>query len=541
MSLVERRHATHEVLNQPPPLEDYNLFEQDAVLSEAVEREGGRWGVERLREFGAAVGGRPLRLGVQADRNPPVLRTHDRYGNRIDQVDFHPAWTELLELGIRSGIPSMPWREPQPGAHVVRAGMFMLLSQAESGVMCPLSMTYAAVPALRHSPALAAEWEPRLLDPDPTTGALCGMAMTEKQGGSDVRANTTRAEPIGEGMFELTGHKWFCSHPVSDVFLVLAQAPGGLSCFLLPRVLPDGTRNGFHIQRLKDKLGTRSLASAEVEFESTLAWLVGDEGRGVPTIIDMVNHTRLDCVLGSAAGMRRGVAEATHHAAHRSAFGRLLTDQPLMQNVLADLCVESEAATLLAMRLARAFDPDAEPKFQRLATPIAKYWICKRATPHAVEALEALGGNGFVEESSMPRLLRDSPLNSIWEGSGNVIALDVLRVMAKDPRSFDVLLEEVELAAGADPRLDQAIRNVREQIAALAASPDSAAYVARRVVERLALALQGSLVVRHSPQAVSEAFLSTRIAGDGGLAFGTLPAGTDGESIIARHRPRLDG
>jgi putative acyl-CoA dehydrogenase len=540
MSLVDRRHATHEVLNQPPPLEGYNLFEQDAVLREAVEREGGGWGVERLREFGSTVGGRPLRLGVQADRNPPILRTHDRYGNRIDQVDFHPAWTELLELGIRAQIPSLPWREPRAGAHVVRGALLMLLSQAESGVMCPLSMTYAAVPALRHSPALAAEWEPRLLDPDPATSALCGMAMTEKQGGSDVRANTTRAEPVGGGVFELTGHKWFCSHPVSDAFLVLAQAPGGLSCFLLPRALPDGSQNGFHIQRLKDKLGTRSLASAEVEFEAATAWLVGEEGRGVPTIIDMVNHTRLDCVLGSAAGMRRGVAEATHHAAHRSTFGNLLTDHPLMQNVLADLCVESEAATLLAMRLARAFDPGAEPAFQRLATPIAKYWICKRATPHAVEALEVLGGNGFVEESSMPRLLRDSPLNSIWEGSGNVIALDVLRVMSKEPDSFEVVLQEVELAKGSDPRLDRAIAGVREDIASLVASPDSAAYLARRVVERLALALQASLVVRHSPSAVSEAFLATRIAGDRGLAFGTLPAGIDCEAIVDRHRPKLN-
>ena len=540
MSLVERRHATHEVLNQPPPLQDYNLFDQDAVLREAVEREGGGWGLERLREFGQTVGGRPLRLGVLADRNPPVLRTHDRYGNRIDDVEFHPAWTELLELGIRAEIPSMPWREPRPGAHVVRGALLMLLSQAESGVMCPLSMTYAAIPALRHSPALAAEWEPRLLDPDPATGALCGMAMTEKQGGSDVRANTTRAEPAGDGTFELTGHKWFCSHPVSDAFLVLAQAPRGLSCFLLPRFLPDGSPNGFHIQRLKEKLGTRALASAEVEFDSALAWPIGEEGRGVPTIIDMVNHTRLDCVLGSAAGMRRGAAEATHHAAHRSAFGKLLIEQPLMQNVLADLCVESEAATVLALRLARAFDPGAEPEFQRLATPVAKYWICKRATPHAVEALEVLGGNGFVEESSMPRLVRDSPLNSIWEGSGNVIALDVLRVMAKEPRSFDVVLAEAELAKGSDDRLDGAIAAVREEIRSLADSPESAAYLARRVVERLALVLQASLVVRHSPPAVAEAFLASRIAGDSGLAFGTLPASIDCGAIIDRHRPRLE-
>jgi len=540
MSLVERRHATHDVLNQPPPLEGYNLFEQDAVLREAVEREGGGWGLDQLRDFGTTVGGRPLRLGPQADRNPPVLRTHDRYGNRIDDVEFHPAWTELLELGIRAGIPSLPWSDPRPGGHVVRGAMMMLLSQAESGVMCPLSMTYAAIPALRHSPALAAEWEPRLLDPDPETGALCGMAMTEKQGGSDVRANTTRADPRGDGAFELTGHKWFCSHPVSDAFLVLAQAPGGLSCFLLPRRLTDGSSNGFHIQRLKDKLGTRSLASAEVEFDDSEAWLVGEEGRGVPTIIDMVNHTRLDCVLGSAAGMRRGVAEATHHTVHRSAFGKPLIDQPLMQNVLADLCIESEAATLLAMRLAHAFEPGAEPEFRRLATPVAKYWVCKRATPHAVEALEVLGGNGFVEDSSMPRLLRDSPLNSIWEGSGNVIALDVLRVMAKEPRSFEAVLDEVELARGSDERLDQAIGSVRDDISALAASPDSAAYAARRVVERLAIVLQGSLVIRHSPAPIAEGFLASRIVRDQGLAFGTLPRGIDAGAIIERHRPRLN-
>jgi putative acyl-CoA dehydrogenase len=540
MSVVERR-TTHEVLNQPPPLEGYNLFEQDAVLRESVEREGGAWGLDRLSAFGAEIGGRPLRLGALADRNPPQLRTHDRYGNRVDQVEFHPAWTELLELGIRAGIPSLPWREPRPGAHVVRGALLMLMTQAESGVCCPLSMTYAAVPALRHAPGLAAEWEPRLLDPDPATSALCGMAMTEKQGGSDVRANTTRAEPMGGGLYELVGHKWFCSHPMCDAFLVLAQAPGGLSCFLLPRVLPDGTANGFHIQRLKDKLGTRSLASSEVEFDRASAWLVGEEGRGVPTIIEMVNHTRLDCVLGSAAGMRVGVAQATHHAAHRSAFGRRLAEQPLMQNVLADLCVESEAATLVAMRLARAFDPGTEPLFQRLATAVAKYWVCKRITPLAAEALECLGGNGFVEESGMPRLLRDSPLNSIWEGSGNVIALDVLRAMAKEPETFEALMEEIEVARGTDGRLDAAIDRARSETSeAAAAGVEEAQRRARRLVEGLALVLQGSLVVRHSPPAVAEAFLASRLGGDWGQAFGTLPPGVDFEAIIERHRPRLE-
>ncbi len=539
---MDHRSGTHEVLNQPPPLQDYDLFGQDAVLQESVDREAGGWGRELLREFGRTVGGDPLRLGAVADRHPPTLCTHDRYGNRVDELEVHPAWTELLNLGIRAGIPSLPWRDPRPGAHVVRGALLFLLTQAEAGVCCPLSMTYAAVPALRHAPELAAGWEPRLLDPNPATSALCGMAMTEKQGGSDVRANTTRAEPAGvEGRFELTGHKWFCSHPASDAFLVLAQAPGGLSCFLLPRVLPDGGRNrGFAIQRLKDKLGTRALASAEVEFDRASAWLVGEEGRGVPTIIEMVNHTRLDCVLGSAATMRRAVAEATHHAAHRSAFGRRLIDQPLMASVLADLCVESEAATLLAVRLARSFDPDFEPAgFRRLATAVAKYWVCKRATPVAAEALECLGGNGFVEESPMPRLLRDSPLNSIWEGSGNVIALDVLRALSKEPDALAALIEDMEAARGADPRLDDAIARARGGAEKAASDPAGAEPVARGLVERLALALQGSLVARHSPGPVAEAFLASRLGPDGGKAFGTLPAGIDVEAIIERHRPKL--
>jgi putative acyl-CoA dehydrogenase len=539
MALVEPRRGTHEVLNQVPPLQEYNLFEQDQALREAVSREAGEWGFEQLTEFGAVVGGRPLQLGVLADRNPPILRTHDRNGRRIDQVEFHPAWTELLQLGIRAGIPSLPWRDPRAGSHVVRGALLILLSQAEAGVMCPVSMTYACVPSLRRAPDLAAEWEPRILDPNPETSALIGMAMTEKQGGSDVRANTTRAEPLGGRAYEITGHKWFCSHPVSDAFLVLAQAPGGLSCFLLPRELPDGSKNGFHIQRLKDKLGTRALASAEVEFDAATAWLIGEEGRGVPTIIDMVNHTRLDCVLGSAAGMRKGVAEATHHAAHRSTFGKLLMEQPLMQNVLADLCVESEAATQLAIRLARAYDPGEDTAFRRLATAVAKYWVCKRATPHAVEALESLGGNGYVEEFPMARLLRDSPLNSIWEGSGNVIALDVLRGLSRNPGAFEALMAEVDLTRGSDDRLDTASDDARRQMLDLAAEPDNAQYAARRQVERLAIVLQGSLLVRHSPSHVAEAFLATRVAGDQGRAFGTLPTGIDCQAIIDRHRPTV--
>jgi putative acyl-CoA dehydrogenase len=539
MPSVDRRRGTHEVTNQPAPLEDYNLFEQDSALVEAVEHEGGGWGLEDLAAFGATVGGRPLRLGVEADRNPPRLRTHDRFGHRVDEVEAHPAWTELLNLGIRAGIPSLPWRRPGPGAHVVRGAHLMLLSQAEAGVGCPLSMTFAAVPALRRAPDLAAAWEQRLLDPDPASSALCGMAMTEKQGGSDVRANTTRAEPAGDGAFELVGHKWFCSHPSSDVFLTLAQASGGLTCFLLPRRLPDGGPNGFLIQRLKDKLGTRALASAEIELDHALAWPVGEEGRGVQAIIEMVNHTRLDCVLGSAALMRRAVAEATHHVAHRSAFGGSLVEQPLMANVVADLCVESEAATLLAVRLARAYDEDAA--FRRVATAVAKYWVCKRAVPVAAEALECLGGNGYVEESPMPRLLRDSPLNSIWEGSGNVIALDVLRALTREADTLPALLAEVEPARGSDGRLDRWLDRCVEGLAELGeASASSGPHAARRLVEDLALLLQGSLVVRHSPAPVAEAFLAARLGGDGGRTFGTLPSGVDGAAIVDRHRPRLE-
>src|SRR5438874_57513 len=411
---------THEVANQPPPLEGYNLFTSDRVLIEAVRREAA-WADERVRRLGEIAGGEPLAWGRLANTNPPVLRTHDRYGNRIDEVEFHPAWHELMRLAVANELHALPWREPQPGAHAARAALSYMLSQVEAGHGCPISMTYSAVPALRAAPEVAAEWEPRLTstayDPRPIpasekTGALCGMAMTEKQGGSDVRANTTRAHPVGArgpgAAYEVTGHKWFCSAPMCDAFLVLAHVERGLSCFLLPRWLPDGTRNRFHIQRLKDKLGNRSNASSEVEFDGAWARLVGDEGRGVPTIIEMVNHTRLDCVIGATGLMRRAVAEATHHAAHRAAFGKLLADQPLMQNVLADLCVESEAATVTAMRLARACDqaPDdpQENGIKRLALAVSKYWICKSATWHVGEALECFGGAGYVEESPMARL-----------------------------------------------------------------------------------------------------------------------------------------
>src|SRR5216110_3344813 len=454
--------------NQPPPLVDYNLFESDAVLRESLEREGGSWAHDLVHDLGRLAGTqRAIDWGYQANAHPPHLRSHDRFGERLDEVEFHPAWHELMKIAIGHGLHALPWREPRPGAHAARAAAFYVWSQVEGGHGCPVSMTYAAVPALRKQPDLAAQWEPLMtaLDYDPglrvpatKKGVLFGMAMTERQGGSDVRANTTTALPVGAGGEHLlTGHKWFCSAPMCDAFLVLAQAPGGLSCFLLPRVLPDGTRNNFHIERLKDKLGNRSNASSEIALEKAWAVMVGEEGRGVATIIEMVNHTRLDCVVGSAALMRQAVAQATHHCAHRRAFGRLLVEQPLMRNVLADLAVESEAATVLMMRLAGALDSSAdesEAHFRRLALAVGKYWVCKRGVAVTAEALECHGGNGYVEESILPRLYREAPLNSIWEGSGNVNALDVLRAMARDPDSLSAFLAEVDLARGADPRLD---------------------------------------------------------------------------------------
>ena len=527
--------------NQPPPLHGYDLFSENRPLVEALEREGGAAAEERCAAFGRLCGGAPLELGRLANEHPPVLRTHDRFGERIDEVEFHPAWHELLGIGVEHALHSLPWREPGNGAHVVRAALFMALAYAEAGVGCPLSMTYAAVPALRAAaPALAAEWEPLLTSTtyDPglqphaeKQGALCGMAMTERQGGSDVRANETRAEPDGDG-YLLTGHKWFCSAPMSDAFLVLAQAPEGLTCFLLPRALDDGSRNGFRIDRLKDKLGNRSNASAEIRLEEAWATRVGDEGQGVPTIIEMVVHTRLDCVLGSTALQRRAVAEATHHAAHRSAFGRPLAEQPLMQNVLADLCLDAEAATATAMRLARAFD-ESDHAFRRLATAVAKYWVCKGTPPLVAEALECLGGNGYVEESGLPRLFRESPLNSIWEGSGNVNCLDVLRAIAREPESMEAFHAELALATGANRHLDGALAQLGADIEA-ADEPS-----ARRLVERLALCLQASLLVRHAPVDIADAFCATRLGGEGGRAYGTLPRGIDTAAIVERHRPRL--
>ncbi len=554
MSTLERtpvNAATHEVSNQPPPLVNYNTFETDRVLVEALRREGGEWASDHVREIGAAAGrAETIQWATEANENPPRLRTHDRYGHRIDEVGFHPAWHSLMHLAVSWGLHSLPWSNPQPGGHVARAAGFMLLPEA--GIGCPLSMTYSVVPALRKQPELAAEWEPRFasleydgerLVPAPDKkGALCGMGMTEKQGGSDVRANTTAAVPLNGGgpgaEYEVTGHKWFFSAPMCDAFLVLAQAPGGLSCFFMPRFTADGERNRIHLQRLKDKLGNRSNASSEVEFHGAWARLVGEEGRGVPTIIEMVNHTRLDCSLGAAAGMRHGVALAIHHCSHRSAFGALLVDQPLMQNVLADLAIESEAATISAMRLARSYDEaiagdDTAQEFKRLANAVLKYWTCKRAPMHAAEALECLGGNGYVEESGMPRLYREAPLNSIWEGSGNVQCLDVLRGMTRNPAAVDGFFAEVEEAGGAEPRLDAAVAEIRADLSDL----EDIQSRARRVVERMAIALQASLLVRYGDPAVSDAFCASRLAGDSGRAFGTLPAGTDCARIVERHSP----
>jgi putative acyl-CoA dehydrogenase len=459
-----------------------------------------------------------------------------------------------MRQGIADGMHSLPWTIDRPGAHVARAAIYMSGMQAEAGFGCPVTMTFAAVPALRAQPELAAEWEPLLmsatydgdLKPAAEKGsALCGMAMTEKQGGSDVRANATRAVPVNGGgagaEYAITGHKWFCSAPMCDLFLVLAQSddtPPALSCFALPRILPDGTRNaGFQLQRLKDKLGNRSNASSEVEFRGAWARMVGEPGRGVPTIIEMVGHTRLDCVIGTAAGMRAGVAQATWHAAHRSAFGRRLADQPLMRNVLADLAIESEAATALALRLCRAYDDSAgderAQQFKRLATAVAKYYVCKRAPAHAAEALECLGGNGYVEASGMPRLYREAPLASIWEGSGNVMALDVLRALSRSPEALEAFLDEVDEAAGADARLDAFTAGLRAEFTDLGEIETRA----RRVVEKMALALQGSLLVRHAPPQVADAFCAARLAGDAGLNFGTLPAGAGLAAIVERHTP----
>ncbi|MFD8231440.1 acyl-CoA dehydrogenase family protein [Streptomyces sp. NPDC059696] len=541
--------ATHDVTNQAPPLAPYDAS-ADTALLEGLRREGAGWAEEDLRRLGRQAGSAQVQEWADlANRHEPELRTHDRYGNRVDEVEFHPSWHHLMRSAVGEGLAASPWADDRPGAHVVRTAGGLVWGHTEAGHGCPTSMTYAAVPALRRQPELAKlyeplltsrEYDPVLREPTEKRGLLAGMGMTEKQGGSDVRTNTTAATPTAEpGVYTLRGHKWFTSAPMCDVFLVLAQAPGGLSCFMVPRVLPDGTRNTFRIQRLKDKLGNRSNASSEPEFDGTVAWLVGAEGQGVKTIIEMVNCTRLDCVMMSAALMRKSLVEAGHHARHRSAFGARLVDQPLMRNVLADLALESEAATTLTLRLAgaadravRGDDPDgSEAAFRRIATAVGKYWVTKRGPAFTAEALECLGGNGYVEDSGMPRHYREAPLLSIWEGSGNVNALDVLRALSREPGAAEALFGELALAGGADTRLDAAVTRLKAGLSE--ASP----VTARRLVEQMALTLQASLLVRHAPPAVADAFCATRLGGDWGHAFGTLPQTAGLDAIVERALP----
>jgi putative acyl-CoA dehydrogenase len=538
--------VTHTVTNQVPPLTGYDPIAGDVALAEACVRHADAATLASLADLGALAGSAQAQeWGRLADENPPRLRTHDRYGNRVDEVEFHPAWHELMGAAVGHGLAGAPWadadRSTHPTArfaHVRRAVGYLGWTQVEAGHACPVTMTYAAVPALRAAPDLAAGLEPGLTsrhyefglaDPRTKRGLVAGMGMTEKQGGSDVRANTTRAIANGDGSWSLTGHKWFTSAPMSDLFLVLAQTGEGLSCFLVPRVLPGGERNVFRLQRLKDKLGDRSNASSEVEFDGTTGWLVGHPGRGVPTIIEMVATTRLDCVLGSAATTRAALTQAVHHARHRSAFGALLADQPLMQNVLADLALESEAATALGVRLAAAQDA-GERDLLRLAGAVAKFWVCKRTPTVVAEALEVLGGNGYFEESGMPRLYRQAPLNSIWEGSGNVMALDVLRTLGSGSAALAAVTAELDTARGADRRYDAALGTLAAELA----DPDELPLRARRIAGRLALCLQASLLLRYSPPAVADAFCATRLGGDWGAVPGTLPAGLPVRDLVRR-------
>ncbi|MFT3805301.1 isovaleryl-CoA dehydrogenase [Arenimonas sp.] len=531
---VGRGFETHEVGNQPPPLSPYDAYATDLPLREALRANGGAWAEDRVAKLGPLVGGEMMELGRLANENPPKLQTFDRYGHRIDQVEFHPAYHRLMQNAVAHGVVNFGWKHANtPGAHVARAALMYLHNQADQGTSCPLTMSYACIPSLQQAPTLASSWLPRVLSDAydaahapawEKTGNTIGMGMTEKQGGSDVRSNATRATALGDGLYELVGHKWFFSAPMCDAFLVLAQAEAGLSCFLLPRFAPDGTRNGIRLQRLKDKLGDRSNASSEVEFDHALAWRVGDEGRGIATILQMVALTRQDCLIGSASLMRQALVQALHHARHRLAFGRRLVEQPLMRNVLADLALESEAATALALRVARAIDAgprDARAAaFARLATALGKYWVCKRAPGFVNEAQECLGGAGYVEESGLPRLYRQAPLNSIWEGSGNIQCLDVLRVLQREPECAREYFAELEAVRGADDRLDAEAIRLR---ACLQADPANAEAQARALTERLVLALQAATLWRHGEAHVAAAFCRARLARESGLAYGTLP------------------
>lgn len=551
--MVRRPYQTHDVSNQPPPLENYNLFAADAVLVEGLKRWNGAWAEKEISALGKESGeAETILRGRQANDFDPTLKLFDRFGHRVDEVEFHPAWHATMDQAVRHRMHSLPWVEKRAGAHVARAAGYICRHQVDEGTGCPITMTFAAPPALAADPGIAAEWGPRLLSDkyDPRsrpaaekTGALMGMGMTEKQGGSDVRSNTTQATPLGKAgsgqAYEIVGHKWFFSAPMCDAFLILAYAPKGLSCFLLPRWTPEGERNAIRIQRLKGKLGNWSNASSEVEFHGAWAQLLGEEGRGVATIIEMVRHTRLDCCLGSAATLRQAVAQATHHAAHRVAFQRKLIDQPLMQNVLGDVAIESEAASTLALWLAHLFDlapsDGRAQRLSRLMTAVGKYWICKRAIHGVAEALECIGGNGYVEEGPMARLYRDVPLNSIWEGSGNVQCLDLLRALARDPETLAVFFDELGAARGRDGRFDAYVAALKDEFRNF----DELEARSRALVERMALAMQGALLIRHAPGFVADAFVATRLAGGRGMEFGTMVPGMKLRDLIERARPKL--
>jgi putative acyl-CoA dehydrogenase len=548
LDTVRFTRGTHEVTNQPPPLVGANPWTGDPVLRATVAREGGGWVDEQAASLGELVGSERMQLlAAQANRILPELRTHDRSGNRIDEVDYHPAYHELMQLAFTNGLHSLAWTAAGPGGFVARAALNFLWNQGENGTSCPVTMTFAGVQVLRQSPEIAREWEPKLVapayDPRPLpvsgkTAATVGMAMTEKQGGSDLRANQTRARYVAQDLYELRGHKWFCSAPMSDGFLTLALLEGALTCFFVPRSLADGTRNRFFIQRLKDKVGNRSNASAEIEYDGTLAWLVGDPGRGIATLIEMAHLTRFDIVVAAASMMRAALHQALHHCTHRVAFGRTLTEQPLMQNVLADLAIESEAAMLIAFRLARAFDrmahDEQERRLTRIITPIAKYWLCKRLPMLIAEAMECIGGNGYVEEGPLARLYREAPLNGIWEGSGNVICLDVLRAMQKAPAVRDALFRELGPAIDADGRVSRYLDVIGTELG----NSHGLEGRARRVTELLAQLLSAALLVQHAPKEVVDAFCMGRLGRDGGKAFGTLPGRVECAAIIERTRLR---
>ena len=542
---------THEVTNQVPELQDYNLFTSDVALSAGLRHGAAGWNEENLRRFGATLGTKEvLRLGELSNHHLPELSTHDRVGRRVDHVEFHPSWHALLGLLRNEGLHSLPWSDPRPGAHVARAAGYFLQSQVESGSLCPTTMTFASLPVLQNEPRLFAalrdklysrEHDPRDLPLEQKKSILIGMGMTEKQGGSDVRTNTTTARPLsGEGRgaeYLLTGHKWFFSAPMCDAHLVLARTEGGLSCFFVPRWRPDGSKNAILVQRLKDKLGNRSNSSSEVEFQDAYGVMVGDEGRGIPTIIEMANHTRLDCVIGSAGLMRQAFVQAAHHARHRKVFGRMLAEQPLMRNVLSDLALESEAATVLMLRLAQAFESPTNPlerAWRRVVTPAAKFWICKRALEFTGECMEVWGGNGYVETGPMARLYREAPVNSIWEGSGNVMCLDVLRAIERETEGFLMLLDHFSEVATGHAALSGLVSSLRKD---LATPPEQREMLARRFAQRLVLAAQACLMLQSAPADIADAFITSRVDAESGRVYGTLSAAAMQQAILDRAWP----